>query len=116
MMEFTTEELQMLVGSGYEAGYMGDVREGDMVAIPPSFRTRLGNEPPPTVKTLVVQRIFRVQSDYYDEAGGLVRNVVINFIGVDLDNLPQHCAYGSTYPCFILREQVGEKEEVAEAS
>jgi hypothetical protein len=105
MLEFTNDEIVMLVEDGYEPGFMMDIREGDLVAIPPIMRTNFEGVPNP-VRTLVIQRIMPVDSSYHDmDTDELVRNVVIHFIGMTLENLPQHCTYGSTYPCFFKRPQ-----------
>lgn len=106
MLDFTKEETQLLVGQGFKIGWMGDIQDSDVVAIAPVMRTSFGGEPPKTVKTLLVERVQPVQSDYYDEEEDKkVRNVVIHFFGYDLDGLPEHCTYGSTYPCFIKRAE-----------
>lgn len=105
MLDFTNEEIVMLVEDGYTAGYMMDIREGDLIAIAPVMRTNFEGGIVP-VKSLTVQRIMHLRSDYRDtETDELVEHTVIVFIGIDLDGLPQHCSYGNTYPCFIKREE-----------
>lgn len=99
-MNFTDEELDLLTADGYVPGYFMDIREGDLVAIPPV--TRHDNK---TVTTVVIERLMTVQADYNNEDGQLVRNQVLNLIGRDLDGRPLHLTYGNTYPCFIKREE-----------
>lgn len=103
MLDFTQDELTLLIQDGYEPGFMMDIREGDLIAIPPIMRTNiegLNN----TIKTLVVKRVIKSDSSYYDsDKDEIIPHTVINFIGITLDNLPEHCMYGNTYPCFIKR-------------
>jgi hypothetical protein len=104
-MKFTNEETQLLMEDGYKPGYMGDIREGDLVAIPPVSRTSFAGEIHP-VKTIVVDRLMKQDASYFDpDENEQVQNVVINFIGFNLDNLPEHLSYGSMYPCFYKREE-----------
>lgn len=106
VMEFTTDEMQMLSGDGYVAGYIEDIREGDLVAIPPVMRTSAFGDPQ-GVKTLMVERVVPRDASYTDEDGGFVRHVVISFIGRDIDGLPRHQSYGNSYPCMFKRERSG---------
>ena len=99
MMNFTDEELDLLVADGYFPAYMMDVREGDLVAIPPVMR--YDNK---KVQTVIVTRLMVQPSDYTDDNGRLRQHTVIVFIGNDLDGRPHHLSYGGTYPCFIKRE------------
>ena len=101
MMNFTDTELDLLVADGYQPGYMIDIREGDLVAIPPV--TRFDDKP---VQTIVVTRLMVVDASYWDERkNGIVPHRVIDFIGTDLDGRPHHLSYGNTYPCFFKREE-----------
>lgn len=102
MMSFTDAELDMLVSDGYEPGYMMDIREGDLVAIPPVIRFD-----DQKVITVVVTRLMPTNGDYMDESGAMVRNTVMVFIGNDLDGRPHHLSYGGTYPCFLKRGENG---------
>ena len=105
-MNFTKDELIMLIDDGYKPGFMIDIREDDLVAIPPIVRTHYADGEMIPVKTLVVQRIIKQDASYWDEESDAIKpHIVVVFIGIDLDNLPEHCAYGSTYPCFIKREE-----------
>lgn len=97
-MTFTDSELDMLVSDGYVPGYMMDVQEGDLVAIPPVMRYDDRK-----VLSVVVQRLMAVAADYHSDDGRLVPHRVINFIGLDLDGRPHHLSYGNTYPCFYKR-------------
>lgn len=100
MMSFTDAELDMLTADGYTPGYMMDVREGDLVAIPPVMR--LDDK---KVQTIVITRLMMVDGSYWDDRqGGIVPHRVIDFIGTDLDGRPHHMSYGNTYPCFIKRD------------
>ncbi len=38
MMDFTKEEIRLLLGMDYHPGFMLDICEGDLVAIPPVTR------------------------------------------------------------------------------
>ena len=103
MLDFTQEETELLVADGYEPGFMMDIRVGDLVAIAPVMRTSFDGAPIPP-KTLTVVRIVKQDGSYWQpEREEMVRNTVVNFIGMNLNNLPEHCAYGHTYPCFIKR-------------
>ncbi len=62
MMDFTNEEIRMLLGDGYHPGFMLDVEEGDLVAIPPVTRIALNGETA-TVKTIRVQRLITLRLD-----------------------------------------------------
>lgn len=106
MMEFTTEEVRMLLDDGYFAAFMGDIREGDLVAIPPVMRTSLfaSESHPPTVQTFEVQRLIDHRSTEMDDEGNVSSHRVMVFIGIDLEGLPRHKSYGATYNCFIKRE------------
>lgn len=108
MLDFTQEETALLVADGYMPGWMMDIREGDLIAIAPVVRTNFADGSPVPPKTLTVARVIRSDASYteYDHETHeerLVPHTVINFIGISLDNLPEHCAYGNTYPCFIKR-------------
>lgn len=82
---------------------MMDVREDDLVAIAPVMRHTFRGDPTP-VKTVVVARIIRSDGSYIEpETDKPVENVIINFIGVDLNGLPGHYMYGHLYPCYIKR-------------
>jgi hypothetical protein len=104
IMEFSSEETIMLMADGYEPGFMMDIQEGDLVAIPPVTRTSFDGEIKP-VKTLTVKRVVPQDASYADENDEIVAHTVINFIGITIDNLPEHCSYGCTYPCFIKRSK-----------
>jgi len=104
VLGLTQEETALLMENGYTPGYMMDVQEGDLVAIAPAMRTSFDGKPNP-VKTLVVKRIMNNDASYYNpDKDEVVPHRVINFIGFNLDNLPEHCSYGHTYPCFYKRE------------
>lgn len=106
-MEFTIEETDLLVQDGFVCGWMGDIQEGDIVAIPPVSRTTFGGEPRP-VKTFVIQRLLpKFDGSYWDpDEDGMIHNVVVHFIGLDLDGRPSSESYGSTYPIFYKRTVV----------
>jgi hypothetical protein len=105
LMEFTQEEAMMLTADGFEPGFMMDIREDDLVAIPPVSRfTIKENEAPATVKTVVVKRKLTVDGTYMDENDEIVPNRIVTFIGNDLDGIPGHYSFGHTYPCFFKRE------------
>lgn len=107
MLDFTEDELILLVQDGYKPGYMMDIREGDLIAIPPVSRIRFSeSEPKPSVKTLVVQRVMSLDASYVDDSKKFIQHTVITFIGINVNNLPEHCSYGNTYPCFIKREEL----------
>lgn len=104
-MNFTREETGLLVQDGYEPGFLMDIQEGDLVAIPPVTRSNFDGSIAP-IKSLVVKRMMKIDASYSDpETGEFTRNIVIKFIGIDLDGLPVHCSYGSTYPCFYKRSE-----------
>lgn len=107
MIDFLASEIRMLIDDGYWPGFMSDIREDDLIAIAPVSRTPIWNDERDgdqyRVRTRVVQRIFAVDGTYLDEHDDLVRNVIITFIGIDLDGLPHHERFGSTYPVFIKR-------------
>ncbi len=101
MMDFTKEETRLLLDDGYRPGFMLDISEGDLVAIPPVTRHSFNGEPA-RVKTLRVERIILLHQRNYDmDSDDFIENNVVVFIGNDLDGLPEHCAYGNTYGCFI---------------
>jgi len=105
MTDFTMEETSMLVEDGYQPGFMLDVREGDLVAIAPGIRSNFDGTTRP-IKTLTVQRLLILNNSYYDyESDEMIENVVIKFIGINLDGLPEHCAYSNVYPCFIKKSE-----------
>ncbi len=104
MMDFTKEEIRLLLGMGYHPGFMLDICEGDLVAIPPVTRHPVDGETA-LVRTLRVQRlIFLRQTNYEFESDEVVDYSVVVFIGTDLDEIPHHCSYGNTYGCFIKTE------------
>ncbi len=104
MMDFTKEEIRLLLGMGYHPGFMLDICEGDLVAIPPVTRLSFNGETA-TVKTLRVERLINLHKENYDmDSASIIEQNVIIFIGLDLDGLPEHCAYGNTYGCFIKTE------------
>jgi hypothetical protein len=108
-MEFTTDEISMLVSDGYFPSWMKDIQEGDLVAIAPVFREPIYGDPEKDgdrhkVRTLRVQSHFLTDAAYHDEdTDELVPSTIISFIGIDLDGLPRHQSFSSSYPCFIKR-------------
>jgi hypothetical protein len=104
MMDFTKEEIRLLLGNGYHPAFMMDVTEGNLVAIPPVSRNTINGEAA-LVKTLRVERLMNFRKQNYDfDNDRFVEHDVVIFIGIDLDGLPEHCSYGNTYGCFIKTE------------
>ena len=99
MIDFTEDEITLLVQDGYTPGFMGEIKEGYLVAIPPVMRSSFDGTTN-TVKTYVITKLMKVNAPYMDPSEGYVPHEIINFIGIDLNNLPKHGAYGNDYPCF----------------
>lgn len=103
MLNFTTDEIDLLVADGFIASFMRDIRVGDLVAIPPVTRESWTGEPR-AVESLRIQRILQELDDDLDEHGNDISpHFVLNFIGLDIDDRPIHKAFGHTYPCFIKK-------------
>ena len=83
----TDEAIDLLMQDGYQAGWMFDIQEGDLLAIVP-----LASEDP--METLVVQRI-----------GGHNQGSLISFIGTDLDDRQKIRNYGRMHPVYIKRQE-----------
>lgn len=108
IMEFSAAEIRMLLDDGYSPDYIGSIREGDLVAIPPVSRTPIyGDErdgDKHKVRTFTIKSIVKSDASFYEPREDLViQNTVVNFIGVDIDGLPRHESYSSIYHCFIKR-------------
>jgi hypothetical protein len=104
MMDFTKEEIRLLLGMDYHPGFMLDIREGDLVAIPPVTRHPVNGETA-LIQTFRVKRLITLHKESYDmDSDNVVEYYVVIFIGTDLDGLPHHCSYGNTYGCFIRTE------------
>lgn len=105
MLDFTKEELMLLTQDGYKPGFMMDIREGDLIAIPPVWRSQFDGTPIP-IKSLTIERILELVTQDYDEVNDrVIHHTVVVFIGRDLDGLPEHCSYGNTYPVLIKRQE-----------
>lgn len=90
MMTFTPNEAIALQEEGFFAAWMKDVREGDMIAIPPVSRFSEIND---EVQWVYVTRLRNVKAS----------SSVVTVIGITLDGYEIHHAYGDSYPVSILR-------------
>ena len=89
-MNVTGEESAMLSEAGYEPGYIGDIKEGDDIAIPP---TRFQGDPP-GLFMLTVRRILQPSKN-----SRMVRFTADSSEGAN------HWSYGPQYPAWIRKAQ-----------
>lgn len=114
MFDFTREEVDFMIKDEYKPGFMKDIQNNDLVAIPPISRTDpYGDERGP--KVLVVTQLWRSDGSYYQpEEDRTVPNTIMNFVGVDKNGQSEHCSYGNAYPCWIKRNSNVELVRIIE--
>jgi len=88
IMKVTAEESVMLSGAGYEPGYIGDIREGDEIAIPSI--SRFGDDDQ-GLHMLTVRRILQPSPSIHG---------VVSFTADSPEGL-NHWSYGVAYPAWI---------------
>lgn len=93
------DEIRELKQMGFRAGWISDLKEGDLFAGPRMFAF----DPPREI--FFLERIRKIDGSYYEpEDDTLVHNVVVDMIVIDAEGLQRHLSYGSSHDIYIWQD------------
>jgi hypothetical protein len=95
--EDLADEIRDLMEQGFKAGWMREVKVGDIFKVARSFSFDK------IQPLLVCERILHVDATFAENTGEIVPHVVVSMIVTDEDGLERHISYSHSYDVYIFK-------------